>query len=155
MPAVMLPFGTVTHTVLSTLEIDEREVRVSLHTTHDGIEFVGRLWFAESIWNNSGIPVRGVFPGRTESEVLALAERLRPDELIQRYRRANAEKRRYHGLRRLTMELLSKIRYLNQVALSMRSGLLDRDAAAHEMQLTEQQLIELVKQARVMAGVEG
>lgn len=151
----MLPFGTVTHTVLTTLEIDERQVRVSLHTTHDGIEFVGRLWFAESIWKNSGIPDRGVFPGRTESEVLTLAERLRPDELIQRYRRANAEKRRFHGLRRLTMELLSKIRYLNQVALSMRSGLLDRDAAAHEMQLTEQQLIELVKQARVMAGVEG
>jgi len=151
----MLPFGTVTHTVLSTLEIDERQVRVSLHTTHDGIEFVGRLWFAESIWKNSGIPDRGVFPGRTESEVLALAERLRPDELIQRYRRANAEKRRYHGLRRLTMELLSKIRYLNQVALSMRSGLLDQDAATHEMQLTEQQLLELVKQARVMAGVEG
>ena len=151
----MLPFGTVTHTVLSTLEIDERQVRVSLHTTHDGIEFVGRLWFAESIWKNSGIPDRGVFPGRTESEVLALAERLRPDELVQRYRRANAEKRRYHGLRRLTMELLSKIRYLNQVALSMRSGLLDQDAATHEMQLTEQQLIELVKQARVMAGVEG
>ena len=151
----MLPFGTVTHTVLSTLEIDERQVRVSLHTTHDGIEFVGRLWFAESIWKNSGIPDRGVFPGRTESEVLSLAERLRPDELIQRYRRANAEKRRYHGLRRLTMELLSKIRYLNQVALSMRSGLLDQDAATHEMQLTEQQLLELVKQARVMAGVEG
>lgn len=151
----MLPFGTVTHTVLSTLEIDERQVRVSLHTTHDGIEFVGRLWFAESIWKNSGIPDRGVFPGRSESEVLALAERLRPDELVQRYRRANAEKRRFHGLRRLTMELLSKIRYLNQVALSMRSGLLDQDAAAHEMQLTEQQLIELVKQARVMAGVEG
>ena len=151
----MLPFGTVTHTVLATLDIDERQVRVSLHTTHDGIEFVGRLWFAESIWQNSGIPDRGVFPGRTESEVLALAERLRPDEIMQRYRRANAEKRRFHGLRRLTMEVLSKIRYLNQVALSMRSGLLDQDAAAHEMQLTEQQLIELVKQARVMAGVEG
>ena len=151
----MLPFGTVTHTVLSTLEIDERQVRVSLHTTHDGIEFVGRLWFAESIWKNSGIPDRGVFPGRTESEVLALAERLRPDELMQRYRRANAEKRRFNGLRRVTMEVLSKIRYLNQVALSMRSGLLDQDAAAHEMQLTEQQLVELVKQARVMAGVEG
>jgi hypothetical protein len=151
----MLPFGTVTHTVLTTLEIDDRQVRVSLHTTHDGIEFVGRLWFAESIWKNSGIPDRGVFPGRTEPEVLALAERLRPDELMQRYRRANAEKRRFHGLRRLTMEVLSKIRYLNQVALSMRSGLLDQDAATHEMQLTEQQLVELVKQARVMAGVEG
>lgn len=151
----MLPFGTVTQTVLSTLEIDERAVRVSLHTMHDGVEFVGRLWFAESTWTNSGIPDRGVLPGRTEAEVMALAQRLRPDELMQRYRRANAEKRRFHGLRRLTMELLSKIRYLNQVAVSMRSGLLDREAATHEMHLTEQQMVELVKQVRALAGVEG
>jgi len=151
----MLPFGTVTQSVLSTIDVDDRQVRVSLHTAHDGVEFVGRLWFAESTWNNSGIPDRGVFPGRTESEVAALAERLRPDELVQRYRRANAEKRRFHGLRRLTMEVLSKIRYLNQVAVSMRSGLLDRDAAAQEMLLTEQQLVELVKQARMLAGIEG
>ena len=140
----MLPFGTVTQSVLSTVDIDERQVRVSLHIVHDGVEFVGRLWFAESTWTNSGIPDRGVFPGRTEGEVLALAHRLRPDELIQRYRRANAEKRRFHGLRRLTMEVLSKIRYLNQVAVSMRSGLLDRDAATQEMLLTEEQVVDLV-----------
>jgi hypothetical protein len=151
----MLPFGTVTQTVLSSIDVDDRQVRVSLHIAHDGVEFVGRLWFAESTWTNSGIPDRGMFPGRSESEVLALASRLRPDELMQRYRRANAEKRRFHGLRRLTMEVLSKIRYLNQVAVSMRNGLLDRDAAAQEMLLTEQQLVELVKQARMLAGVEG
>jgi hypothetical protein len=151
----MLPFGTVTQTVLSTITVDDREVRVSLHIAHDGVEFVGRVWFAEQQWANSGIPDRGVLPGRTEAEVLTLARRLRPDELLQRYRRANAEKRRFHGLRRLTMEVLAKIRYLNQVAVSMRSGLLDRDAAAQEMQLTEEQLIELVKQARMLAGVEG
>ncbi len=151
----MLPFGTVTQSVLSTIDIDERQVRVSLHIVHDGVEFVGRLWFAESTWTNSGIPDRGVFPGRTEGEVLALAHRLRPDELIQRYRRANAEKRRFHGLRRLTMEVLSKIRYLNQVAVSMRSGLLDRDAATQEMLLTEEQMVDLVRQARMLAGIEG
>lgn len=151
----MLPFGTVTQSVLSTVDIDERQVRVSLHIVHDGVEFVGRLWFAESTWTNSGIPDRGVFPGRTEGEVLALAHRLRPDELIQRYRRANAEKRRFHGLRRLTMEVLSKIRYLNQVAVSMRSGLLDRDAATQEMLLTEEQMVDLVRQARMLAGIEG
>lgn len=151
----MLPFGTVTQSVLSTIDIDERHVRVSLHIVHDGVEFVGRLWFAESTWTNSGIPDRGVFPGRTEGEVLALAHRLRPDELIQRYRRANAEKRRFHGLRRLTMEVLSKIRYLNQVAVSMRSGLLDRDAATQEMLLTEEQMVDLVRQARMLAGIEG
>lgn len=151
----MLPFGTVTQTVLTSIDVDARDVRVSLHITHDGVEFVGRLWFAEATWTNSGIPDRGVFPGRTEAEVLALARRLRPDELLQRFRRAHAEKRRFHGLRRLTMEVLSKIRYLNQVAVSMRSGLLDRDAAAQEMLLTEQQLVELVKQARLLAGIEG
>lgn len=151
----MLPFGTVTQAVLSTIDVDERPVRVSLHIVHDGVEFVGRLWFAEPEWTNSGIPDRGIFPGRTESEVLVLARRLRPDELLQRYRRANAEKRRFHGLRRLTTEVLSKVRYLNQVAVSMRSGLLDQEAAAQEMMLTEAQLIELVKQARMLAGVEG
>ena len=151
----MLPFGTVTQTALFTLQVEARDVRVMLHTAHDGVEFVGRLWFIESTWTNSGIPDRGVFPGRTDVEVLALAQRLRPDELLQRYRRANAEKRRFHGLRRLTMDVLAKVRYLNQVAVSVRSGLLDRDAATHEMQLTEEQLVELVKQAKMLAGVEG
>ena len=151
----MLPFGTVTQTVLSTIDVDERDVRVTLHIVHDGVEFVGRLWFAETEWTNSGIPDRGLLPGRTEGEVVALARRLRPDELLQRYRRANAEKRRFHGLRRLTTEILSKIRYLNQVAVSMRSGLLDRDAARQEMQLTENQLIELVRQASQLSGIEG
>ncbi len=151
----MLPFGTVTQTVLTSLDVEDRDVRVSLHIVHDGVEFVGRLWFAEATWTNSGIPDRGLFSGRTEGEVLALARRLRPDELLQRYRRANAEKRRFHGLRRLTSEILSKIRYLNQVSVSMRSGLLDREAAAQEMQLTEQQLVELVKQARQVSGIEG
>lgn len=151
----MLPFGTVTQTVLSTIDVDERDVRVTLHIVHDGVEFVGRLWFAETEWTNSGIPDRGLLPGRTEGEVVALARRLRPDELLQRFRRANAEKRRFHGLRRLTTEILSKIRYLNQVAVSMRSGLLDRDAARQEMQLTENQLIELVRQASQLSGIEG
>jgi hypothetical protein len=151
----MLPFGTVTQTVLSTIDVDDRDVRVTLHIVHDGVEFVGRLWFAETDWTNSGIPDRGLLPGRTEGEVVALARRLRPDELLQRFRRANAEKRRFHGLRRLTTEILSKIRYLNQVAVSMRSGLLDRDAARQEMQLTENQLIELVRQASQLSGIEG
>jgi hypothetical protein len=36
----------------------------------------------------------------------------------------------------------------------MRTGLLDRDAAAQEMVLTEEQLVELIRQARMLAGVE-
>ena len=89
----MLHFGAVTHTPITTIDVDDRQFRVTVHTAHDGVEFVGRLWFADVEWVNSGIPDRGVLPGRTEAEVLVLARRLRPDELLQRYRRANAEKR--------------------------------------------------------------
>ena len=150
----MLPFGSVTRTAIATIDVDENRVRVTLHVAHDGVEYVGRLWYANTAWEDTGIPDRGVLPGRTEGEVLALARRLRPDELLQRYRRANAEKRRFPGLRQLTLELLSKVRYLNQVAVSMRAGLLDGDAAQQEIELTEKQMIELVRQAKVLAGVE-
>ena len=71
-----------------------------------------------------------------------------------RYRRAMAEKRRYHGLRKCTDDVLAKIRYLNQVAISMRAGLLDVDGAAQEIDLTEKQLHELIGELRVHAGVE-
>ncbi|MBC8087307.1 MAG: hypothetical protein H7Z40_08565 [Phycisphaerae bacterium] len=150
----MLPYGSVTRTAIATIDVDEQRLRVTLHVSHDGVEYVGRLWFANTAWEDAGIPDRGIFPGRTEGEVLALARRLRPDELLQRFRRANAEKRKFHGLRQLTLELLSKVRYLNQVAVSMRAGLLDVEAAQQEIELTERQMVELVKQARVLAGVE-
>lgn len=150
----MLPYGSVTRTALATIDVDDHRLRVTLHVSHDGVEYVGRLWFANTAWEDAGIPDRGLVPGRTEADVLVLARRLRPDELLQRYRRANAEKRRFHGLRQLTLELLARIRYLNQVAVSMRSGLLDVDAARQEIELTERQMVELVKQAKVLAGVE-
>src|SRR5690606_13916613 len=118
-------------------------------------EFLGRLWFAEIEGEDAeGIPDRAILPGRTEAEVIALARRLRPDELQQRFRRAGAEKRRYHGLRKLTGELLERIRYLNQVGVSMRSGLLDEESAQQELALTETQLITLIQQAKRLAGVE-
>ncbi len=151
----MVPFGPVTHTPLTTIHVDGRDVRVTLHTAHDGIELVGRLFFAEQEWTNSGIPDRGVLPGRTLHNVEVLARDLRPEELVQRYRRANAEKRRFHGLRHLTLELLSKVRYINQVAVSVRTGLLDGDAARQEIELTEEQMERLVRQVRHLAGIEG
>ncbi len=151
----MVPFGPVTHTPLTTIHVDGREVRVTLHTAHDGIELVGRLFFAEPGWANNGIPDRGVLPGRTLHDVELLARDLRPEELTQRCRRANAEKRRFHGLRQLTLELLSKVRYMNQVAVSVRTGLLDSEAASQELDLTEEQMGQLVKQVRHLAGIEG
>ena len=87
--------------------------------------------------------------------MVALAQRLTPPELALRYRRALAERRKFHLLRQSTEEILSKIRYLNQVSVSMRAGLLDAEGAAQEIDLTERQLHDLIERLRYSAGVEG
>jgi len=139
---------------IATIQVEGRRYNVALRIEHDGVEFVGRLWFADEAWEDSGIPDRGALPGRNRDEVMALAKRLSTAELTLRYRRALAEKRRFIGLRKVTDENLSKIRYLNQVAISMRAGLLDVDGAAQEIDLTEKQLHELIDKLRSYAGVE-
>ena len=139
---------------IATLEYDGRRFNVTCRISFDGIEYVGHLWFADEAWDDNGVPDRGSLSGRTRDEALTLARRLTPQELMLRYRRALAEKRRFTGLRKATEDILEKIRYLNQVAISMRAGLLDVDGAAQEIDLTEKQLHELVSQLRVHAGVE-
>jgi hypothetical protein len=140
---------------IATIDHDGRRLDVSCRIAFDGIEYVGRLWFAEAALADSGLPDRGGLPGRSRDEVVALAQRLTPPELALRYRRAVAERRRFHELRHATDEILSKIRYLNQVSISMRAGLLDAEGAAQELDLTEKQLHELVERLRFTAGVEG
>ena len=147
-------FDDIAQPHLATIPVDGRRYNVSCHIAFDGIEYVGRLWFTDESWEDVGVPDRGALPGRTKDEVLTAAQRLTPDELTMRYRRALAEKRRYHGLRKATDEVLAKIRYLNQVAISMRAGLLDVDGAAQEIDMTEKQLHELIGQLRTHAGVE-
>jgi len=139
---------------VTTIDYQGRRYSVSCRIAFDGIEYVGRLWFADDAWDDTGIPDRGALPGRDRDEVMALAKRLSPAELVLRYRRALAEKRRFIGLRKVTEEVLSKIRYLNQVAISMRAGLLDMDGAAQEIDLTEKQLHELIDRLKSYAGVE-
>jgi hypothetical protein len=140
---------------IATLEYDGRRFNVTCKVMFDGIEYVGHLWFADEAWDDSGVPDRGSLPGRTREETLTLARRLTPQELMLRYRRALAEKRRFTGLRKATEDILEKIRYLNQVAISMRAGLLDADGAAAEIELTERQLHEIVEKLKVFAGIEG
>ena len=140
---------------IASLDYDGRRFNVSCRVAFDGIEYVGRLWFADETWDDGGLPDRGAFPGRTRDECLALARRLTQQELMLRYRRALAEKRRFTGLRRATDDILGKIRYLNQVAISMRAGLLDTDGAAAEIDLTERQLHEIIEKLKSHAGVEG
>jgi hypothetical protein len=139
---------------IATIEHDGRRLDVSCRVAFDGIEYVGRLWFSEANVGDSGIPDRGALPGRSRDEVTDLAKRLTPPELALRYRRAVAERRRFHELRRSTEEVLSKIRYLNQVAITMRAGLLDEEGAAQEIDITEKQLHDLVERLRFAAGIE-
>ena len=150
----MIERDDVTQPHLATIDVDGRRFNVSVQIAYDGIEYVGRLWFADEAWDDAGIPDRGALPGRTKEEVMKMAQRLRPEDLARRSARALAEKRRFHGLRKTTEEILSKIRYLNQVSVSMRAGLLDLDGAAQEIELTERQLHQLVGELRGVAGVE-
>ena len=139
---------------ITTLECDGRRLNVTCRIAFDGIEYVGRLWFADESWDDAGLPDRGSLPGRTREDSLQLARRLTAQDILLRYRRALAEKRRFVGLRRATDEILGKIRYLNQVAISMRAGLLDSDGAAAEIELTERQLHDIVAKLKAFAGIE-
>jgi hypothetical protein len=140
---------------IASIEHDGNRLDVSCRIAFDGIEYVGRLWFTDTSVTEGPIPDRGALPGRSRDEVTALAKRLTPPELALRYRRAIAERRRFHELRRATEEVLSKVRYLNQVAITMRAGLLDEDGAAQEIDITEKQLHDLVERLRFAAGIEG
>jgi hypothetical protein len=140
---------------IADLEHDGKQLSVSCRIAFDGIEYVGRLWFADQRDPEVAIPDRGALPGRSRDEVIALATRLTQPELALRYRRALAEKRRYFELRKVTEEILAKIRYINQVSISIRAGLLDKEGAAQELDITEKQLHELVDRLHIAAGVEG
>jgi hypothetical protein len=138
---------------VANIEHDGRRLDVSCRIAFDGVEYVGRLWFSEP--GDSGLPDRGALPGRSRDEVLGMAKKLTPPELALRYRRALAEKRRFFELRRVTEDMLSKVRYLNQVSVTMRAGLLDEEGAAQEIDVTLKQLHELVERLRTAAGLEG
>lgn len=148
------PLDDVVQPHITIIEHEGKRLNVTVRIIYDGIEYVGRLWFSEEGWDDDGLTDRGALPGRTKDDVIALARGLSVGELKQRYRRALAEKRRFHKLRQSTDEILSKIRYLNQVAISMRAGLLDVEGAASEIAVIERQLHDMVDGLRKSAGVE-
>ena len=150
----MAEYDEIIQPHIATIDAGGRRYSATCRISWDGIEYVGRVWFTDESGAEGGMPDRGALPGRTRDEVLKLAMRLTPDELARRLKRAQAEKRRFHGLRHATDDVLAKIRYLNQVAISMRAGLLDVEGAAGEIDLTEKQLHELIDLLRNHAGVE-
>jgi len=125
---------------------------VSVRISYDGVEHVGRLWFADSVRDVEGIPDYGVIPGRTADDVLAAARQMDAEDLTRRFHRAHAEKRRYIRLRRSVEEILAKVKYMNRVAISMRGGMLDVDAAEQELDLVTDQIQDIVSRLKDVAA---
>ncbi len=142
------------HPIIATIDVRGRRFTVTCRIAFDGVEHVGRLWFADDDGLEAPLPDRAAIGGRTREEVLELARRLSPYALTVRHRRAAAEKRRYQALRRATDEILAKIRFMNQVAISMQAGLIDAEGAAQEMELTERQIVDCVARLKDHAGIE-
>lgn len=139
---------------VATIHVDGRRVTVSVLVSYDGVEYVGRLWFTAAEDEDDGVPDRGQLSGRSKGEVESLARKLTESELLARYRRAVTNKRRFLALRTTTGELLRNVRYLNQVAVSMRAGLIDMEGAAQEIDFAEHELHEIVARLRDVVGVE-
>ncbi|HET7457296.1 MAG TPA: hypothetical protein VFJ74_06555 [Gemmatimonadaceae bacterium] len=143
---------------LTTIDVEGHAIEVSVRVGHDGIEYVGRLWFAHPASEDAelatGIPDRAPIPGRTREDVIARAVSLDEDDIGRRHARALAERRRYRALRHTTDDVLARIRYMNRVALLVRDGLLDSAGGAQELDQTESQLHDLVAQLRTHAGLE-
>jgi hypothetical protein len=138
---------------VTTVELEGRRFNVTVAVEFDGVEHVGHLWFADEEWDDDGVRDHGSIPGQSPDEVLIHARQLSQPELALRYQRAQNDKRRFHGLRKVTDDVLDRIRYLNKVAISMRAGLLDVDEAAAEIDETERRLHDMIGQLRQFAGV--
>ena len=137
---------------LGTLKVDGSVHNVSVRISYDGVEYLGRLWFADSVRDIEGIPDYGVIPGSTAEDVLVAAKRLNADDLARRFHRAHAEKRRYIRLRRSVEEILAKVKYMNRVAISMRGGMLDVDAAEQELDLVTDHIQDIVSRLKEVAA---
>jgi hypothetical protein len=153
MTSVMSDFG-ITQQHLSTIEMDGKPCAVSVRIAYDGIEYIGRLFFADPE-TGIGIPDHGAIPGRSVEEAVDMARRLTIEDFTRRYHRARADKRRYTSLRRATDEMLMKIKYMNRVSINMRNGLLDREGAKQEIELIQKQLHEMIDRLPGHAGMEG
>jgi hypothetical protein len=135
------------------VDIDGRRYAVTIEIAFDGMEHVGHLLFADEDWEEGEeISDQVGIPGKSADDIVIGARHMSAGELAQRYRRALTFKRRNHGLRKATEDVLNRIRHLNKVATSMRAGLLDVDDAAREIDATEQQLVEMVRQLKGYAG---
>jgi len=112
---------------IGTVDLDGRRFTVSLHTAFDGVEYVGRLWFTDESFDDD--------PGsRPRCAGWALDRRgarggdaLTPGGLRPPLSSGGRREAALPSAAAGDGGYPGKVRYMNQVAISMRAGLLDAD----------------------------
>ena len=66
--------------------------------------------------------------------------------------RSLSGRRRFMRLRRTVQTMIAEVRRLNWIAVDVERGYRSRDAAAQEMDASEQRLLKLVREIRSTAG---
>ena len=52
----MSAYDEISQPYVATIETEGKRYTVSVRITYDGIEYVGRLWFADESWDDLGLP---------------------------------------------------------------------------------------------------
>jgi hypothetical protein len=146
------PSATSDHPI-RTITLDGEKYAVVLRVGYDGIEHLGRLRFTEA---SSRVTYQdhGTIPGISALDAVRKAKEFSEGDMSQRCHRALAEKRRFSKLRNTTDEMISKIKYLNRVAIGLEKGLIDPAGGKQELDEVQAQLLEIVRNLRLHAGVE-
>lgn len=138
---------------IRTITLDGQEYAVSLRVTYDGVEYLGRLRFMDA---TSGITYQdhGAVPGSSALDAAHRAREFSETEIAKRCHRALSEKRRFTRLRTATDEMITKIKFLNRIAVGLEKGVIEQEVGKQELNQVQGQLLEIVRKLRLHAGVE-
>lgn len=144
--------GSSDHQIRS-VTVDGQKYFVSLRVGYDGVEYIGRLMFTDAS-TEIFYQDHGGVPGISVMDAVRKAKEFTDSELKQRCHRALSEKRRFGKLRRATDQMIDKIKYLNRVAVGLEKGTIEREGGNAELDAVQAQLLDIVRQLRMHAGVE-
>ena len=149
----MSPSSGSTDHQIRPITVDGQKYFVSLRVGYDGVEYIGRLMFTDAS-TEIFYQDHGGVPGISVIDAVRKANDFTDTQLQQRCHRALSEKRRFGKLRRATDQMIDKIKYLNRVAIGLEKGTIDRDGGNAELDAVQAQLLDIVRQLRMHAGVE-
>jgi hypothetical protein len=138
---------------IPTITVDGQKYLVSLRVVYDGVEYLGRLRFADAATEVT-YQDHGVIPGTSALDAVEKANEFSATEMEQRCYRALSEKRRFSKLRNATDEMINKIRHLNRVAIGLEKGMIDPAGGKQELDQVQAELLEIVRTLRLHAGVQ-